>query len=212
MSSTKIGDTGAQILDHLPHLVALGLGTTTITDVTIARIAKLHELRTLVLAKTHTDKLGLLGELHALEQLFLEDTWLGDAEVAKLTGLRKLRVLHVAGTNVSDDSLDVLRGFSWLEELTIGDTRVTAAVLAPNWPRLRTWSLVGLELRDPDLAALARHSSLIALDLTATEIADPSALAALPNLRVLGLAETRLSKTGIDAVVQLEARGIEIKR
>jgi Leucine-rich repeat (LRR) protein len=212
VSSTKIGDAGAQILDHLPHLIALGLGTTSIGDATIERIAKLHELRTLVLAKTHSDKLGLLGSLHALEQLFLEDTWLGDAELAKLAGNRKLRVLHVAETNVSDDSLDVLRGFTRLEELTIGDTRVTAAVLAIEWPRLRTWSLLGLELRDSDLAALARHTSLIALDLTATEVTDPSPLAVLPNLRVLGLAETHPSKAGLDAIKQLEARGSEIKR
>jgi Leucine-rich repeat (LRR) protein len=212
VSSTKIGDAGTQILDHLPHLVALGLGTTKIGDATIERVAELHELRTLVLAKTRSDKLGLLGELHALEQLFLEDTWLGDADVAKLTALHKLRVLHVAETNVSDDSLDVLRGFTRLEELTIGDTRVTAAVLAVDWPRLRTWSLVGLELRDPDLAAVARHPSVIALDLTGTEITDPSALAVLPSLRVLGLAETRLSKAGLDGVKQLEARGVEIKR
>ncbi|MEP6862993.1 MAG: hypothetical protein ABJE66_20365 [Deltaproteobacteria bacterium] len=212
ISSTKISDLGAQILDHLPHLVALGLGTTKIGDATIERIAKLHELRTLVLAKTRTGELGLLGNLHALEQLFLEDTWLGDDDVAKLATIHKLRVLHVAETNVSDDSLEVLRGFTRLEELTIGDTRVSAAVLAVDWPRLRTWSLVGLELHDPDLAALAHHAALIGLDLTGTEITDPSALVALPSLRVLGLAETRLSKAGLDGVKQLERRGIEVKR
>jgi Leucine-rich repeat (LRR) protein len=212
ISSTKISDTGAQILDRLPHLVALGLGTTKIGGATIERIAKLRDLRTLVLAKTRTDKLDLLGDLHALEQLFLEDTWLGDAELAKLSALDKLRVLHVEQTNVSDESLDVLRGFTRLEELTIGDTQVSAAVLAIDWPRLHTWSLLGLQLRDADLAALAHHASLIALDLTATEITDPTALAVLPNLRVLGLAETRLSKAGLDGVKRLEARGIEIKR
>jgi hypothetical protein len=106
----------------------------------------------------------------------------------------------------------VLRGFARLEELTIGDTQVTAAVLAIDWPRLHTWSLLGLQLRDPDVAALAHHTSLTALDLTATEITDPSPLAVLPNLRVLGVAETRLSKAGLDAVKRLEARGVEIKR
>jgi hypothetical protein len=78
-----------------------------------------------------------------LEQLFLEDTWLGDAELAKLAALHELRVLHLEQTNVSDESLDVLRGFARLEELTIGDTQVTAAVLAIDSPRLHTWSLLG---------------------------------------------------------------------
>jgi len=212
LSSTQIGDAGTTILDRLPHLVALGLGTTKIGDATIERVAKLAELRTLVLAKTGTHKLGLLGNLHALEQLFLEDTRLGDEDVASFTALPKLRVLHIAETNVSDDSFGVLRGFKRLEELTIGDSRVTAAVLAVDWPRLRTWSLVGLDIHDADLAALARHTSLIALDLTATELTDPAPLALLPNLRVLGLAETKLSNTGLETVKQLAARGIEIKR
>jgi hypothetical protein len=212
VSSTKISDAGTTILDRLPHLTALGIGTTAITGATIERIAKLHELRTLVLEKTRANELGLLGNLHALEQLFLEDTWLGDDEIARFTALPKLRVLHIAETNVSDDSFDVLRGFTRLEELTIGDTRVTPAVLALEWPRLRTWSVVGLELHDADLAAVARHTSVVALDLTGTEITNPAALAALPRLRVLGLAETRLSKSGLDAVKQLAAHGIEIKR
>jgi len=211
-SSTKIGDAGAQILDRLPHLVALGLGTTAITAVTIARIAKLHELRTLVLAKTRTEKLGALGELHALEQLYLEDTWLGDAEFATFGAMHKLRVLHAEQTNLSDESLDILRGFTRLEELTIGDTQLGEAVLAIEWPRLRTLSLLGLQLRDPDLTAIANHRSLVMLDLTATEITNPAPLVALPNLRVLGLAETKLSKAGLDAMKQLAARGIEIKR
>jgi len=212
VSSTKIGDVGAQILDRLPHLVALGLGTTSIADVTIARIAKLHELRTLVLAKTHAEKLAPLGSLHALEQLFLEGTWLGDSDIAAFGEMHKLRVLHAEGTNLSDDSLAVLRGFTRLEELTIGDTRITGEVLASTWPRLRTFSLLGLELHDADLVALARHTSLITVDLTATEITDPAPLAALPKLRVLGVAETKLSKAGLAAIKQLAARGVEIKR
>jgi len=60
--------------------------------------------------------------------------------------------------------------------------------------------------------ALARHTSLITVDLTATEITDPAPLAALPKLRVLGVAETKLSKAGLAAIKQLAARGVEIKR
>jgi Leucine-rich repeat (LRR) protein len=213
LSSTKVTDAGLQILDHLPHLVALGLGTTQIGDATIERIATLAELRTLVLAKTRTEKLELLGKLVALERLYLEDTHLIDDQFTAYAGLKKLRVLHIAETNVSESSLDVLRGMRHLEELTIGDTRMGHALLDVDaWPRLRTLSLVGLELGDADLLAIAKLTSVAALDLTATQLTDPAPLAALPDLRVLGLAETKLSKAGLAAIKQLAARGIEIKR
>ena len=80
------------------------------------------------------------------------------------------------------------------------------------WPRLRTLSLVGLELGDRSLPRLAEQASLIALDLSATEVRDPSPLAALPHLRTLGVAQTRLSTAGVAAVKRLTARGVEVVR
>ncbi|MEO8842675.1 MAG: hypothetical protein ABI591_13340 [Kofleriaceae bacterium] len=212
VSHTKVTDVGLAVLDRLPHLVGLGLGETPISDATITRVAKLGELRTLVLSKTRTEHLGSLGALHRLERLYLDDTHLDDTDFGELTKLARLRVLHVDTTNVSDDSFDVLRGFTRLEELTIGDTRVAPDVTKLELPRLHTLSLVGLELHDTDLAGLAHFTALVGLDLSGTEITDPSALATLPNLRVLGLSETRLSKTGLAAVKTLAARGIDIVR
>ena len=213
LSSTRVTDTGLQLLDQLPRLVALGLGTTKIGGATIERIAKLAELRTVVLARTRTEKLELIGKLGALERLYLEDTWLNDDQFAAYAALKKLRVLHVGQTNVSERSLEVLRGMRHLEELTIGDTRMSHELLEVDaWPRLRTLSLVGLELGDPNLPAITKFTSVVALDLTATQLTDPAPLAGLPDLHLLGLAETKLSKAGLASVKQLAARGIEIKR
>jgi hypothetical protein len=80
------------------------------------------------------------------------------------------------------------------------------------WPRLRTLSLVGLALTDKVLPSLAARPSLVTLDLSATDIRDPSPLARLPRLRLLGLAQTRLSPAGNAAVKRLAARGVEIVR
>lgn len=212
VSHTRVGDAGMAILDRLPRLIGLGLGETTIGDATIARVATLIELRTLVLSKTRTGPLGALGALHHLERLYLNDTHLGDADVADFAKLTKLRVLHLDTTNVSNESYDVLRGFARLEELTIGDTQVEADVVTLEFPKLHTLSLVGLQLHDTDLASLARYSELVGLDLSGTEITDPGVLAAMPNLRILGLAETRLSSAGRTSVKTLVARGIDIKR
>ena len=215
VSYTKIGDKGMELLDRIPRLAGLGLADTVIGPPTLARIARLREMRVLVLSGTSAprDALVGLGQLGAIESLYLERTRADDQLLAALAPLRGLRVLYLANTDVSDASLGVLRGFAQLEQLTLGDTRVSAAVADLGaWPRLHTLSLLGLELGDAALPALARHRALATLDLSSTEVRDPAPLAALPNLRTLGLAQTKLTKAGLASVKALAARGVEIVR
>jgi len=216
LSRTKVGDTAVtQLLAQLPRLVALGLGETQVADATVARVAQLRELHTLVLSATRASRetLDALGGLRQLERLYLEQTRTGDSTLAALAAARELRVLHVEGTDISEEALPVLHGFARLEELTIGDTRMRDAIVElAAWPRLRTLSLLGLPLGDAAIAKLARHRPLRALDLSSTEVTDPSPLAALPDLRVLGLAQTRLSRAGTAAAAALAKRGVEIVR
>ncbi len=215
LSHTKVTDKGLELLDRLLFLGGLGLAETVIGAPTLARIAKLRELHTLVLSGTAAPRDALLGlgQLQKLESLYLDRTRADDETLAALAPLRGLRVLHLASTDVSEASLAVLRGFTLLEELTIGDTRVRApAVELDAWPRLHTLSLLGLELGDAALPAIARRRSLAALDLSSTEVRDPAPLAALPNLRILGLTMTKLSKQGLASMKSLAARGVEIVR
>jgi hypothetical protein len=122
-------------------------------------------------------------------------------------------VLHLAGTQVSDESLPTLRSFRGLDELTIGDTRMTKAVAdLEAWPQLRTLSMFGLQVRDSELPSIVRRSSLVTLDLSATDITDPSPLIAMPKLRLLGLSNTLLSPAGKTAVSSFATKGIEVVR
>ncbi len=122
-------------------------------------------------------------------------------------------MLHLANTDISDDAIATLRGFTLLEEVTIGDTRMGAAIADLGaWPRLRTLSVVGLELGDAQLPAIARARSLARLDLSATEIHDPSPLVALPNLRELGVSQLRLGAGGKAALETLRRRGVDVVR
>ena len=216
LSYTALGDAGLAVLDRLPHLAALGLGHTGIGDTTIDRIARLGELHTLVLSKVpaSAEALARLGALHRLERLYLDHSRAGDAVIAALGGPRDaLRVLHLAGSDVSADGLAALRALGELEELTLGDTRVRDEIADLSaWPRLHTLSLTGLLVTDQALPGLAARPSLITLDLSATDVRDPSPLAALPRLRVLGVAQTHLSRAGNAAVKRLAARGVEIVR
>jgi Leucine-rich repeat (LRR) protein len=216
LTRTSVGDAGLAVLDRLPHLVALGLGHTRIGEPTLARIARLGELHTLVLSKLDVpaEALRALGELHQLQRVYLDQSRADDTAIAALAASRDtLRVLHLSGSDVSDAGVTALRALDQLDELTAGDTRMHGAIADVSaWPRLRTLSLIGLELGDAALPQLAAGRSLVTLDLSATEVRDPSPLAALPRLRTLGLAQTRLSTAGTAAVKKLAARGVTVIR
>lgn len=213
ISFTKVTDAGLALLDQRPQLAGLGLAEAKIGPVTLARIAKLTALRTLVLTGVDVpaDALHGLGRLHELESLYLERTRTGDETLAALAPLRYLRTLHLGNTSVSEASLAILRNFTLLEELTIGDTQMRATIADLDaWPQLHTLSLIGLELGDTVLPSIARRTSLATLDLSGTEVRDPAPLATLPNLRTLGLAQTKLSKEGDASVKVLAKRGVEV--
>jgi hypothetical protein len=216
VSYTAVGDPGAAFVDRAPQLLALGLGHTRIGDASLDRIAGLGALRTLVLSNVGAspEAFEKLGALRTLERLYLDQTHAGDAALAALAPAQDtLRVLHLGGSDVSDAGLAALRAFTQLDELTIGDSRVHAGIADLSaWPRLRTLSLIGLDLGDAAVPALAARPSLVVLDLSATEVRDVSPLAALPHLRTLGVAQTRLSAAGVAAVKRLAARGVEIVR
>jgi Leucine-rich repeat (LRR) protein len=214
LSNTKVTDAGMAILDGAPKLEALGLGHTAVLDPTIARIAKLSELRTLVLSGTRAEPGALveLGKLAKLERLYVDESHAEATLVNALQG-RALRVLHIAATSVDDDALEILRSFVLLEELTIGDTRLLgfAGDLAA-WPRLRTLSMLGLEVTDAMLPAIARAKQLERLDLSSTNVTNPAPLAALPALVELGLSLTKLTTEGKTAANALQKRGVIVVR
>ncbi|MEO8704769.1 MAG: hypothetical protein ABI867_32230 [Kofleriaceae bacterium] len=215
LSRTQVGDAGMAILDRVPKLEGLGLGETKVSDPTLVRIGKLVELRTLVLSKTRGSRESLveLGGLIQLERLYLDECYLDDTTIVSLAKLRDLRVLHLAGTSISEEALPRLREFKQLDELTVGDTRMRGAIAdLEAWPHLRTLSVSGLELTDDVLPAIAKRTTLVTLDLSLTDIKNPSKLVALPNLRLLGLANLRLSQEGINAARALAARGVEVVR
>ncbi|HEX4453654.1 MAG TPA: hypothetical protein VH143_22435 [Kofleriaceae bacterium] len=211
LSRTRVGDVGLVLLDAMPELTALGLAEDPAVGApTIARIAKLSHLRTLVLDHVGGD-LHSLAALHELERLYIEQTAADDALVAALPA--ELRVLHLASTRVTDAALPALRAMHRLEEITLGSTAIDGGLadLAP-WPRMHVLSLYGLPLGDSDVAALARAPKLAVLDLSGTDVRELAPLEAMPHLALLGLAETRLAPSGEAIVKRLTARGVDVER
>lgn len=205
LARTKITDRALAVLDHTPGLIALGVRRTRITDASIARIARLTALHTLDVGEldVSADRLADLAPLVALERLYLDKTRSGDATIAAIARAR-LRVLHAADTMVSDASLDALAAMP-LEELAVGESQLTAELTArvEAWPRLAVLSLAGLPIDDAAAARLLVARNLRVLDLSATELDDPSPLAGLDRLETLGLSQRMIGTAGIRAIAGL---------
>ena len=213
VSRTSVSDVGLALLDAVPELEALGIAGDGVTAQTVHRVARLAHLHTLVADDVPAGALAELGALHELERLYLENTRADDGVVAALAPARGLRVLHLATTKITNASLATLRSFAALEELTLGDTSIDGGLgdLA-SWPHLHTLSAYGLPLDDAALASLVRHRSLVALDLSGTDVRELAPLESLPHLQLLGLAATELAATAEPVLARLHARGVEIER
>ncbi|MFT3694127.1 MAG: hypothetical protein QM831_13365 [Kofleriaceae bacterium] len=209
VSGTDVTDLGMAVLSQLPDLRGLGVGTTKVKDATVERISHLDQLRTLVMSKVKVENTALIGRLAKLQRLYLDDCFVDDSMVAAFAKLTKLRALHLENTSVGEGSIAVLNTFTQLEELTVGDTYFGDTALKLDLPRLHTLSLVGLQIDDAHLQpALAHLAPVVELDLSATEVKDPSALLALTKLKVLGLAQTKVAP---DVAKRFTARGVDVK-
>ena len=90
-----------------------------------------------------------------------------------------------------------------------------------RWFAVSAWVLVSggcvhrAPVHDAVAAApvdFARRRSLTTLDLSVTDVTNPAPLASLPNLRVLGLAQDRLSREGVAAARALDHAGVQVFR
>jgi len=115
-----------------------------------------------------------LRGLTELRELLLNYSFrFGDAGFAHLSALGKLRKLSMLRTTITDKSLQVLAGFTGLEELDLNYTSIG----------------------DAGLASIAGLSNLTALGLDSTNITDKSAevLIGLKKLAKLNLYHTLIS-------------------
>lgn len=151
-------------------------------DEDLEEIGRLRSLKLLGLsgASEVTDQgLQHLGRLHALEELYLADTPIGDRGLAALPGLGNLQLLALDSTAVTDQGMRSIRHL-----------------------RLSNLSLRGVPITDKGTAQLAGHRYLQDLDLAGTNITPASLeeLARLPRLVSLTLpagreiAETELEE------------------
>lgn len=117
-------------LAGLTRLGILRLYGIPVTDDGLDALARMDELRELVLDSRRITDVGVIrhiARLPALESLALHSPGITDAGVAHLAGLRKLRELDLSATRVTDAGLTHLLELTDLEVVDVRKTAVTAA-------------------------------------------------------------------------------------
>lgn len=116
-------------------------------------------------------------------------TQVGDEALANLKGFTKLQKLTLNGTKITDAGLEQLKGLESLKKLYLVDTKVSDAGLAhlKELKNLEILSLVGTQATDAGLDNLKALENLKELFLFGTKVTDDGAKKlkeALPKLKI----------------------------
>jgi endonuclease YncB( thermonuclease family) len=164
-----------------------------------------------------------LAGLRPLVELNVNWTRVSAAGVVGLVrGRRMMQRLEVAGVNVRDDDLAMLKGLPNLQRLSLRATRVTDKGLENLKPLadLRILSLMNTGIGDTGLQHLETLTALEDLDLDRTAITDAGLkyVRGLRNLRRLQMAHTAITDAGLEhlqslsKLKELNIRGTSVTR
>jgi internalin A len=226
LSNAEMGDRVLAQLAQSPcasTLVALDIAQTGITGEGYGHLASFTRLRTLHcnspldadLALRHIATLcGLqdlslssvrpppeawthLAELRELERFVSFDTPFGDAGLAVLSGLPRIRTLELDDNGITDAGLRHLRKLTALESLCVCDPAITDDGLRAlsNIASLRELMITSRRIQGPGARFLVQLKRLEWLDLSGTSIDDSvlEHLAELPSLKHVSLDFTNVT-------------------
>ena len=166
----------------------------------------------------------VLGERHSSLMLFHDDpkslasfTKLRElrlygqfSDATPLTGLKRLKILDLSGTNVGN--LQPLVGFNRLRSLYLDGTPVSDLTPLARLKQLRSLALEGTSVSD--LTPLAGLDQLEWLGLSSTQVSDISSLGGLVNLKSLSLIATQVSDltplAGLTKLTELDVTGTSV--
>jgi hypothetical protein len=135
---------------------------------------------------------------NAILSIDLHKTAITDGDLARLDGLKSLRILNLYGTKITDAGLQSLSGLNSLQTLYLNDTGVTDAGLQylQNLKSLNELGLNQTKVTDEGLAYLRGLTGLRSLSLSGTKVTDRG-LEQLKGLR--SLKRVYLVRTGVTA-------------
>jgi Leucine Rich Repeat (LRR) protein len=120
----------------------------------------------------------------------LSYTWISDADLDRIAGLKDLRSLDLSFVRVTDRGMERLRGLTNIERMSLHSAEhITdfALTYLRDWKNLRWLDLSGTDITDIGIEILSGFNSLESLNVSVTQATDNGIefLTALPRLREL---------------------------
>jgi hypothetical protein len=138
----------------------------------------------------------------------LRGTWVGDADLRRLTELPELSSLDLSLTHITDQGMQELKGLPRITDLNlyfaeyITDEGVAAI---KDWKTLKRLNLHGTKAGDSALEHVAGVTTLESLDVGSTLMTDVGLerLTRLPNLKELTMGGNEMGDAGLQALRQM---------
>jgi serine/threonine protein kinase len=104
--NTRVAD-GLKYIVTLPHLEALDLTNTRLTDKDLKELPRSKRLNKLYLSDNHITDAGIktIAHIQSLENLFLDSTRIDDAALTELLKLKELRYLNLYGCKIDPSAI-----------------------------------------------------------------------------------------------------------
>jgi F-box/leucine-rich repeat protein 14 len=192
--SHNITDAGMVHLNHLKSLEELTLSHTGVTDIGLAQLSGLTELKKLNVGRDVTDKgMAALAKMKSLDDLAISSPHVTDAGMRKLTECPCLKSLALQGCQITNAGLVHLAKLKTLTKLSLSRTQVTGSGLTvlKELPLLTGLNVRYIDFGEAGMTHLAGLKSLEHLWIDAPEgkitdddLADLSGITSLKNLQI----------------------------
>ena len=208
------GAGAAQAIAAIPGLTRVTLYRTKATEAAIAAFGDSPTLETLDLNMGSefpivTDAgLAGLGKLKSLKKLVCERGKVTPAGMKALSGATTLVELNLRDCVIDDSSAPYLAKLINLTDLNVSSTKLTGkglAVVAAGATKLRSMEADHNDITDADLSALAALPGLTRLSLADTAVTDAgmAALAKSKSLASVMLEDTKVTDAGVVSLASL---------
>ena len=202
-----VSNTGMAHLVALSKLRALRLsgenGRTTVDDGALADIAKLTNLKALLLDHLWVgENLPDLAPLQNLEELYLAKTLIDDTSLAALQQHPKLKKIRISQTQITDAGIEQLTALTNLTDLDLSENSVISDIGMFHLSQITTLTKLNLwrvALSDSGIKQLAGLVNMQWLNLDNTSLSDDGLvhLKGMKNIQFLHLGSTTITDAGL---------------
>jgi len=216
ITGLELTDAKMAKVGQLPWLTQLGIAPQERSE-GLRHIAKLKSLRYLILQAVRDPRfdrnLAYISDLTELEEIDFKDSIIGDAGLAQLRNMKKLKKLDLFSNpstgRITDQGIAHLKSLTALQEVRLPSQCLTETgiVHLAEMDSLRKVNVWSNHLTNKDIAQLVKMKSLEDLDLSCPNITDAglAELCRSSSLKSLSIGRCKVTDAGLTNVANLKS-------